>query len=245
MQIDEFLKLVKRRRSIRKFKSDPIPDEYVEKMIDAARFAQSGGNAQPWEFIVVKDDNAKKKIVDIYEQQIIQTWQIERTREKELRQPAYKEGPHKSSFGNAPVFIIIGGDPRAVQASVLSTHFIHNEGGPMAHFLKNIANATQILMLAATALDLGAQWVSINSVMEVRLRALLGIPDELALHTLVPVGYPLHKPLPIYRRELKDMIHYERFDSARTKSPEDSYRWLIDMKLRSLEAYKILHHPKK
>jgi len=65
MQIDEFLELTKKRRTIRRFKPDPVPDECIEKMLEAARFAQSGGNAQPWEFIVVKDKETKNRIVEL------------------------------------------------------------------------------------------------------------------------------------------------------------------------------------
>ncbi len=54
MNYENLLELVKERRSIRKFKPDPIPDEYVDKIIEAARWAPSGGNSPPWEFIVIK-----------------------------------------------------------------------------------------------------------------------------------------------------------------------------------------------
>ena len=80
MQIDEFLELARRRRNIRKFKPDPISDECVEKMIDAARWAQSGANAQPWEFIVIKDKKTKDKIVRLYQEYHQQVWNVERTR---------------------------------------------------------------------------------------------------------------------------------------------------------------------
>lgn len=242
MKIDEFLELARTRRSIRRFKPDPIPDEYIEKILEAARWAQSGANAQPWEFIVVKNPETKSKIVEIYTRQVQQSWDIEKTRVKELRQPAYREGPHAgpSGFQNAPIFILVCGDPRTAQASVLSTHFVPNEGGPMAHFLKSMSNATQILTLAAAACGLGAQWVSINTVTELHLRPLLGVPDEIAIHTLVPIGYPAYEPPSPYRRELKEMVHYEKFDPARIKSTEDSYQWLVAMRERSSPAYKIM-----
>ena len=54
MNIDAFLELAKTRRSIRRFKSDPVPDELILKILEAARWAQSGGNSQPWEFIVIR-----------------------------------------------------------------------------------------------------------------------------------------------------------------------------------------------
>ena len=66
MEIDEFLELVTKRRSTRRFSPDPVPDEFIEKMIEAARWAQSGANGQPWEFIVVKDKAIKDQIVDYY-----------------------------------------------------------------------------------------------------------------------------------------------------------------------------------
>jgi nitroreductase len=55
MQIDDFLELVKSRRSIRVFKPDPVPRETIEKILEAARWAMSGANGQPWEFVVVQD----------------------------------------------------------------------------------------------------------------------------------------------------------------------------------------------
>jgi nitroreductase len=61
MEIEQFLDVVRKRRSIRQFKPDPIPNEYIEKMIDVARWAMSGGNGQPWEFIVVKNRETIKK----------------------------------------------------------------------------------------------------------------------------------------------------------------------------------------
>ena len=64
MDYDAFLELVKnRRRSVRRFKPDPISDEYVEKIIEAARWAPSGFNAQPWEFVVVRKQELKGKIM--------------------------------------------------------------------------------------------------------------------------------------------------------------------------------------
>ena len=48
------LEVVKKRRSVRQFKTDPIPDEYIDKIIEVARWAPSGFHTQPWEFVVVK-----------------------------------------------------------------------------------------------------------------------------------------------------------------------------------------------
>lgn len=239
MQYEEFLELVKQRRSIRKFKLNPIPDSYVEKMIEVARWAQSGGNGQPWEFIVVKDRDMKNEIVALIVEQNKYTWDIEKTRVKELRHPSFRGGHAKSieSFQDAPVFIVVCGDPRAVQATVLITHFLPNEGGPFAHFLKNMANATQLLNLAAASLGLGAMWVSVNRTIEPRLKDLLDVPVELAIHTIVPVGYPAYTPAPPYRRELKEIIHCESYDRSKYRSGDDIYNFILRLRQRTLSAY--------
>ncbi|MFO7772970.1 MAG: nitroreductase family protein [Dehalococcoidia bacterium] len=59
MDYDSFLELVKKRRSIRRFKPDPVPDEYVDKIIEAVRWAPSGFNLQPWDFVVVNEKELK------------------------------------------------------------------------------------------------------------------------------------------------------------------------------------------
>ncbi len=239
MNIDEFLELVRKRRTIRRFSPDPIPDGCIEKIIEASRWAQSGANAQPWEFIVVKDKQTIHKIADIYAEQQKQTWIIERTRIRELRHRAHIDGPPVGPPGlrDAPVLIIICGDPRAVQATVLITHFLHNEGGPDAHFLKNIANATQILTLAAAACGLSSQWVSVNTVTEARLKPLLDVPHEIAIHTIVPIGYPAYEPAPAYRRELKEIVHFEKYDRSKFRSGEDIYEFLLALRQRTEPAY--------
>ena len=52
---------IEKRRSIRKYKADSIPDEYVRELLDSARLAPSGCNAQPWRFKIVKESDVKAK----------------------------------------------------------------------------------------------------------------------------------------------------------------------------------------
>lgn len=237
----DFFEVVRNRRSIRRFKPDPVPDEHIETIIEAARWACSGANAQPWEFIVVKEQQTKDKIVEAYVAHKLQAWDFERTRVPELRHNGFREQPGpdwKPGFRTAPVFIVVCGDPRTVQASVLVTHFLHNEGGPLAHFLKNMGNATQILHLAATALGLASQWVSINATTEARLKPMLDLPEELAIHTVVPVGYPAYEPAAPYRRDLKEIIHYEKYDQSKYRSGEDIYNYLLTLRQQTRPAYK-------
>ena len=131
MEIGEFLELVRKRRSIRSFKPDPIPDEYIEKILEAARWAMSGGNGQPWEFIVVKDKKVIKKIVDIVAQGQKERWYIEQSRIAELRHPAWTADvrPETPGFKDAPIIIVVCGDPRAFQASALPVNFLSGQDG--------------------------------------------------------------------------------------------------------------------
>jgi len=59
----EFYDVIKTRRSVRSYKPDPIPDDVLKRVLDAARIAPSGSNRQPWKFIVVKDEETKRKLV--------------------------------------------------------------------------------------------------------------------------------------------------------------------------------------
>src|SRR5205809_7759661 len=58
--------VIRRRSSIRKLKPDPIPDEYINKILAAARWAMSGANSQPWEYIVAKDRQVSKYLFRCY-----------------------------------------------------------------------------------------------------------------------------------------------------------------------------------
>ena len=73
LNIDELHELAANRRSIRGYdKSKDVSDEVVRKIIDCARWAPSGGNGQPWEFIVVRDKETRHRISDYYMKQMEQ-----------------------------------------------------------------------------------------------------------------------------------------------------------------------------
>ena len=128
MEIDGFLNLVKRRRSIRQFKPDAIPEEYIEKMLEAARWAMSGANGQPWEFVVVKNPESRVRIADVVADEWRPTRQIEMGRVEELRHPGVvRDIKRPLGFESAPVIIVVCADPRTLQATVLADRFFSNE----------------------------------------------------------------------------------------------------------------------
>ena len=152
MDYDGFLELVKARRSIRGFKPDPIPDDYVDKIIEAARFAPSGGNSQPWEFIVIKDQATKDGIVALVREQGDYTRKVEMTRPEELRMGGPAAPVREPTYRSAPVFILVCGDPRTRDAYPLLTTLTRGD----SHFASSLASAFLCMTLAATSLGLGS-----------------------------------------------------------------------------------------
>ena len=98
MEYDIFLELVKKRRTSWVFKPDPIADELIEKIIDAARYSPSGFNSQPWEFVVIKKQELRDKIKDIFAEHL----------PSQGIKPGMKD---PMGFKTAPVLIILYGDP--------------------------------------------------------------------------------------------------------------------------------------
>ena len=82
---DALLGLLKFRRSIRGFKGDPVPREMIEKVLEAGRWAPSGGNAQPWEFLVVENKETIQQLAELYEFQTVEKKWLEATRKKKLQ----------------------------------------------------------------------------------------------------------------------------------------------------------------
>ena len=132
MNIHDLRALVEQRRSIRGYDENrEISDETVRTILDCARWAPSGGNGQPWEFVIVRDQATRYKIADYYMKQ------MEQKREMDLavRGTAKMTG---DGFRHAPVHIVILGDPRVKQSYPIRTQLEKAE----SHFITGLANAT-------------------------------------------------------------------------------------------------------
>ena len=212
MDYSEFLELVKKRRSIKRFKPEPIPDEYVDKIIEAARWAPSGFNMQPWEFVVVKNQELKDSIVQICRTFMELNSKMEAAREpwqvKTKQRPPSTPSSEVNDYSKAPVFIILFGDSRT------------NLGLPMSRrydpytkdlaYISGLASAFLYMHLAATTLGLASQWVSAISTPygNCMVKNLLGIPLELEAYDMMAVGYPDAEPAPRIVRDRSEMVHY-------------------------------------
>ena len=226
---DALIHVLHARRSIRKFRPEPIDDETVRLLVDAARFTPSAGNAQPWEFIIVRDDATKKKIGDIYLEQLRQKNRLEMTRSPEWRFFGPEPPAPSAGFVDAGLLIVVIGDTRVTDAYPLRTKI---DKGPQ-HIISSLSNVVVTLHYTAAALGLASQYLSDTGSpeMEICLRDLLGFPEPYRAYETVVIGHADMKPSSRYVKEIDDIVHDERYDSSRFKS-EEQIKQHIKEKLR-------------
>lgn len=235
MGYDDFLELVKKRRSIRRFKTDPVPDEYIEKIIEAARWAPSGFNLQPWEFIVVKDQKLKDGIVQIFKEVIEDDSRMEATREPwqirphSMIPPARSSGP-VNDYTKAPVYIILFGDTR----TNVGLPMVRRYDYPLTQgvFISGLASAFLYMHLAATSLGLASQWVSrvASPYAHCMVKNLLGVPHELEAYDMMAVGYPDGEPSPRIVRDREEMVHFEYCGDGAFRSDDAVREFIIKIR---------------
>lgn len=197
-------------RAIRRLKLDPVPDALIHKLIEAATKAPSGGDRQPWAFLVVRDPAAKQKLgewyLDAWERTYGTIPQETRARFPEGFARVYRSADYLARhLAEAPVLILVcasasGGPPLIAAAS---------------HY-GSIFPAVQNLLLAARGLGLGATLTTLHKMHEAEVKQLLGIPDTAETVALIPVGYPRGKYGPTTRRPVEEILHFERWDPAKT-----------------------------
>jgi nitroreductase len=232
MEYEDFLALVKARRSIRNFKPDPVPDEYIDKIIEAARFASSAGNSQPWEFIVIRNQETKDQIVEYLKENLAVMQRVELGREQALQFP-WKHMPDEDpGFKHAPVYILLCGDLRIQGVNSVFTTITRGA----SHFVSNLANAFLHICLAATALGLGSQNVSATGSAYAKplVRGLLNIPEELEIYHMCAIGYPAYEPEERFVREREEMVHYEGYNQALYRSDEDIRNYILEHRKRGI-----------
>ncbi len=234
---DKLLELAKKRRSIRRYKTDPVPDADIEKIIEVARWAMSGANAQPWEFVVVNKPELRKRIFELYSIHRKQTDVFNRTLNPELRHPVTGTlDAGQPSFRDAPVIIAVCGDTRTLLATSLAAEII---GYERFAYHSNVANATMMIHLAAASLGFGSQWVSTSPIWEGELKALLKVPEWYTITQVVPIGYADYTPIPSYRREVAEITHHDQFEMGKFRTDEQIVEWIAELRNRSRGTYYI------
>ena len=177
----EAIEAMRRRRSIRSYKADPVAPELLHKVLGAATLAPSGGNMQPWEFYVVQDRKTKQAIVDTSytgygRSGAPQTWLLE-----------------------VPVLVVICVERKRTGARY------GPEGAEFISML-DVASSVQNLLVAATSEGLGSCWVA--GFQRSRVKQLLGLEPSMDVLGLVGLGWPERVPSAPYRLPVEQVVHY-------------------------------------
>ncbi len=213
MEYEEFLELIKGRRTHRAIKPDPIPDEMVDKLLEAARWAPTGFNMQPVELLVVKDlalRTAIKKIVDDYKNEDF--FALEATREAWQGSPWTIATHGRWDSPLAPVDIVVMGDTRRRLGLPMAARYSRQKGDSI--FESSLSNAFLYVWLAAHSLGLAAQPVSGVKYPKVQglVKDLLNLPDFICVYDIFLVGYRAEEGGPSAKlmRPLAEMVHRDR-----------------------------------
>jgi nitroreductase len=212
----DILDVLTSRKSIRRYKPDPVPDEMIDKILEAARWAPTGENYQPWRFIVIRDQETRNKIGDLSKLgsgKRMTAWYCMGTMQKRFEKI---EDPQKraevlrfmysgevSEFSKqAPVIIAVIGDLKIGSVDV-----------PY-----DLCAAAENILLEAHSLGLGACWVH-GPVAATRdankFKEILGIPtgmNEYKVICYIAIGWPKEQrkhPRPKY--PLEDLVYWEKF----------------------------------
>ena len=178
----DLMKIIKERRSIRKYKPDQISDDDLKTLLDSARWAPSWANTQCWEFIVVQDSGIKKR----------------------LSATLSPRNPATSAITEVPIIIV------ACAHLKKSGYFKGKPGTDKGDwFMFDVALALQNLVLMAHTLGLGTVHVGFFDAQEVA--RIIELPEEMAAVEMVPVGYPAAEAKAPPRKELEEIVSYNKF----------------------------------
>lgn len=192
------------RRSIRKFKPDPVEEEKITLVVHAATLAPSGMNTQPWDFVAVTDPETMLQVSDLVlggHRRLFGEARAETMAGAELDQQVQRF----SRLAQAPVFIVVCLNRKRKH---LKAGFDHN-----ADFwdILGVGAAMENLILAATSLGLGTCWMGSIALREDALKELLSIPSGARIAGILALGYPDEMPNPRPRDPLESVLHRNRW----------------------------------
>jgi len=207
---DATLKVIQDRRSIRDYTAEPVSDQDLDMILEAARQAPSGENAQPWRFIIVKDVETRQRLGALagggsgrrFTAEFVTKKMQERfssLQDEAKKQAAFDKltsGQVSAFLADAPVNVVVCGKKDVWDLPYDTSAAIEN------------------MLLMVTALGLGACWViapCIDIRDEERLKTLLGVPEGFKAISIVSIGHPArpHRPRP--RIPIKDLVFSEKW----------------------------------
>jgi nitroreductase len=216
--VEAAMKVIQDRRSVRNFTDELIADQDLDMILEAARLAPSGENAQPWRFIVVKDETMRKKMGAIagggssrrFTAEFVTKKMQERfagLEDEAKKQAAFQKlttGQVSAFMAEAPVNIVVCG-----KKDVWDTPY-------------DTSAAIENILLMVSALGLGACWViapCIDIRDEERIKAYLNIPEGFKAVSILSIGHPAraHRPRP--RLPLNELVFNETWGESYYEEP--------------------------
>lgn len=184
-------------RAIRRFRPDPLPEGDLRAVLEAAIRAPSGGNTQPWHFLVVRDAELRARFGELYRE----AWWAKR-RDAGIRGP--EDIPESDRVARSAMRLAdeIGAAP--VTVLVCAT-------GRGAGAMGSVIPAVQNLLLAARALGIGGTITTLHVQVEERVHELFGIPSSAQVVYAVPLGYPRGRFGPAQRKPLAEVSSLDRW----------------------------------
>jgi nitroreductase len=201
MNLGDLEKLIKARRSIRKWTKKEVEDKLLKKAVELATWAPNGGNFQGWHFIIVKNKEVIAKITDAVQSVTdkITSWPEAAHWEEDIQR--YKKNP--SLFREAPVIIgVFTTEYQSVMDSVLmARESFDPDAKRIIGFRRSAPTAVQSAAAAVTTMllvfhhmGLGAVWLGAPLMAKKEIETILNIPEKMSLICLVAVGYPDESP---------------------------------------------------
>ena len=220
---EALMDVVRNRMTTRQFDANyVVPREHYELILDAARHAPSGANAQPWHYIVITKPEVKKAIADYFVEE-----QHHRAKLK-MKFPT----PNYRGLETAPGVIVVASDfrwtrafPVLMDGSELDRQYHENAERIL---LQSVAASTMSAHLAAAALGYNSWWITAIGQQHAQkaLKPLLGVPDELAVIDIMCFGPAASPPYKRWKKELPQIMNWDRFDMANYMTTEQIDAWV-------------------
>lgn len=191
------LDTLKSRRTVRKFKPTPVPQDHLMKILDASRFAPTAGNQQPWIFLVIRD---RSRLDSLKEASL--SWVLEAAAKKRSYSPkewaSLRESLAKTlqDVLSAPVYVAVLTDSRSKYP---------------AYNVQDGSLAAGMLMIAARGLGYGTGFFT-SFFPEDRMKEFFRIPERYNLICFTPIGIPEEWPPNPAKKELAEVVVFDKFD---------------------------------
>ena len=219
---EALMDVARNRMTNRAFAPWNIPREHFEMILEAARHAPSGANAQPWHYIVVTDAEVK--------QTIGQSFVDEQQHRAKLRMGF--PTPNYNGVKTAPGLIVIVADFRFIKAFP-----VLNDGSELDRLykqnaerilLQSVAASTMSAHLAAAALGYAEWWITAIGQEDIqrKIKPLLNVPDELAVIDVMCFGPPLKPSYKRWKKRLDQIMSWDRFNPENSMTDAQVDEWV-------------------